>query len=127
MLLSGHCSRTDGRSKPTLHDIQGPELVIAKQPLAPDIGRAAAWHRCTQLPHVLRRRHHQVRGAVAPGRLQLQHDLSGGVALHPVVGQRRPGDPAAKLLQRAAVVGVDTIRRERRGPGARRSILQGTL
>jgi len=40
-----------------------------------------------------------VRGAVAPGRLQLQHDLPGGVALGAFVGQRRAGDGAAQLLQ----------------------------
>jgi len=39
--------------------------------------------------HELQRRHHQVRGAVAPGRLQLQHHLASGVALHPFVGQRK--------------------------------------
>ena len=47
-----------------------------------------------------------MRGAVAPGCLQLQHHLARGVALHPFVGQRRAGDVAAQLLQRIAVVGI---------------------
>ena len=61
---------------------------------------------CRQALHELQRRHHDVRGAVAPGGLQLQHDLPGAVALHPLVGQRRPRDGAAKLLQRLAVIGA---------------------
>jgi len=56
-------------------------------------------HQGSQPLHELQRRHHQVRGAVAPGRLQLQHDLPGGVALGAFVGQRRAGDGAAQLLQ----------------------------
>ena len=32
--------------------------------------------------------------------------LPGGVALHPLVGQRRAGDVAAQLLQRFTVIGV---------------------
>ena len=63
---------------------------------------------CGQALHELQRRHHQVSGAVAPGGLELQHDLPCCVALHPFVGERRAGDVAAKLLQRFAVVGVAT-------------------
>ena len=46
-------------------------------------------HQRRQPLHELQRRHHQVRGAVAPGSLELQHDLSGGVGLYALVGQRR--------------------------------------
>lgn len=53
----------------------------------------------------LQRRHDQVRSAVAPRDLQLQHDLASGVGLCALVGQRRAGDVAAQLLQRLAVIG----------------------
>jgi len=46
-----------------------------------------------------------VRGAVTPGSLELEHDFPGGVGLHALVGQRRPRDVAAQLLQPLAVVG----------------------
>jgi hypothetical protein len=47
-----------------------------------------------------------VRGAVSPGRLELEHHLPGGIGLHAFVGQRRARDVAAKLLQPLAVVGA---------------------
>jgi len=55
----------------------------------------------------LQRAHHQVRGSVAPRRLELQPHLSGGVELHPLVGKRRPGDGAAPLFQPLAPVRLD--------------------
>ena len=55
--------------------------------------------------HKLQRRHHLVPAAVASGRLEHQHDLAGGVALHAFVGRRRAGDVTAQLLQRLALVG----------------------
>ena len=58
--------------------------------------------------HELQRRHHHVRGAIAPGWLQLQHDLPFGIASHALVGQRRAGDVAARLLERSVVVGITT-------------------
>ena len=45
-----------------------------------------------------------MRGAVAPGGLELEHHLSGGVRLHALVGQRRAGDVAAQLFQRLAII-----------------------
>ena len=52
--------------------------------------------RCQPL-HELQRQHHQMRGAVAPGGLELEHHLSGGVGLDATVGQGqgRAGDGAA--------------------------------
>ena len=44
-------------------------------------------HQCSQPLHHLQRRHRQVCRAAVPGRLQLQHDLAGRVALHAFVGQ----------------------------------------
>jgi hypothetical protein len=54
--------------------------------------------------HEILRAHHQLRGAVAPQRLELQLHLVSGVQLHRFVGKRRPGDVAAQLLQQLAVV-----------------------
>jgi hypothetical protein len=57
--------------------------------------------------HELQRRPHQVRGAVAPCRLELQFHLPGGVVLNALVRQRWPGHAAAQLLQPLAVVFLD--------------------
>ena len=81
-------------------------LALGASPMNPDQVQARSWHQRGQPPHELQRRHHQVRGAVVPGCLQLQHDLPGRVALHPFVGQSRAGDVAAQLFQRFAVVGI---------------------
>ena len=53
----------------------------------------------------LQRRHHQMRGAVAPRGLEPEHHLPGRVGLHALVGQSGARDAAAKLLQRLPVVG----------------------
>jgi hypothetical protein len=89
--------RVSGRSTPHLDlgtppaaDVPLTNLTTANRPFD---GR----------PHELQRRHHQVRGAVASGGLQHQHDLPGSVAPHPFVGQRRARDVTAELLQRLAV------------------------
>ena len=60
---------------------------------------------CGQPLHELQRRHHQLRGPVAPSCLELEHHLPGGVGLHAFVGQCRARDVAAQLLQRLAVFG----------------------
>ena len=52
----------------------------------------------------LQRRRQQMRGAVAPMGLELEHNLAGGVGLHALVGQCRACDVAAQLFQRLAVV-----------------------
>jgi len=52
----------------------------------------------------LQRRHHLVRDAVTPWRLELELDLPGGVALHEHVGHRRASDVAAELFQRLVLV-----------------------
>ena len=48
--------------------------------------------------------------SIAPRRLELQLHLAGGVALDPLVRQRRPRDVAAQLLQPLAVVCLDPHR-----------------
>ena len=65
-----------------------------------------AWHQRRQSLHELQRRHDQVRGAIAPSCLELEHHLPGGVGLHAFVGQCRASDVAAQLFQRLPVVGA---------------------
>ena len=65
-------------------------------------------HQRGQPLHELQRRHHQVRGAVAPGGLERDHHLTGGVGLYAFVGQRGARRVAAQLFQRFAVVGRAT-------------------
>jgi len=50
---------------------------------------------CGQALHELQGRHHHMGGAVAPGTLELEHDLARAIALEPLVGIRRAGDIAA--------------------------------
>jgi hypothetical protein len=44
---------------------------------------------CGQALHELQRRHHDMGGAVTVGTLELQHDLTGWIALEPFVGNGR--------------------------------------
>ena len=46
-----------------------------------------------------------MRGPVAPGCLEFEHHLPGGVGLHAFAGQGRPGDVPVQLLQRLALRG----------------------
>ena len=57
-------------------------------------------HQRSQPLREIQRRHHQVRGAVAPSGLELEHHLPGGVGLHAFVGQRRARDVAAQKTDR---------------------------
>jgi hypothetical protein len=43
-------------------------------------------------------------GAVAPGALELEHDLAGAIALEPLVGNRRAGDIAAQAFELLALM-----------------------
>gem|GEM_PF-4336838 len=63
-------------------------------------------HQRSQALYEVQRRHHQVRGAIAPSGLELEHDLSGGVGLHALVGQSGTPDGAAQLLKRLAIIGA---------------------
>ena len=80
--------------------------IAALQRLEPRPRHDWTWtcHQRRQPLHELQRRHCQVRGAVAPGCLELQHHLARGTALHPLVGQGRAGDGEAQLLERLALV-----------------------
>lgn len=45
-----------------------------------------------------------MRGAVAPGALQLQHDVARRIFLEPLVGNRGAGDVAAQAFERLALM-----------------------
>jgi hypothetical protein len=45
-------------------------------------------------------------GAVFVCTLELQHDLAGAIALEPFIGDRRPGDIAAQVLQVCTLSGL---------------------
>jgi len=47
-----------------------------------------------------------VRGAIAPGGLEFEHDLPGAVDLYPFVGQCWAGNGPAQLFQPLALVGI---------------------
>jgi crotonobetainyl-CoA:carnitine CoA-transferase CaiB-like acyl-CoA transferase len=53
-------------------------------------------HQRRQPLHEFERRHHEVRGAVAPGGLELEHHLPGRVGLYALVGQSGARDVAAQ-------------------------------
>jgi hypothetical protein len=87
-----------------------------------NLGRGTGAHRapfgrpCGQPLHELQRAYDQMRGPVAPRRLEPELDLAGGVELDPLVRQRRPHDVAAQLLQPLAVMGFDPHRRVQTEP-----------
>ena len=58
--------------------------------------QARAWHQCGQALHEFQRQHPDMRGAVAPGALELQHDITRAIALEPLNGDRRARDVAAR-------------------------------
>ena len=68
-------------------------------------------HQRGQALHELQRRHHNVRGAVAPGALELQHDVTRAMALEPFVGDRRTRDVAAQPFEFLALMQPDVRER----------------
>jgi hypothetical protein len=54
-----------------------------------------ARHQRGQTLHELQRPHQYMRGAVAVGTLQLQHDLAGAITLEAIVGNGGASDTAA--------------------------------
>lgn len=95
----------DCRLGPLRHHQRAQLGVGAQRAMEPNQVQTRAGHQRRQPLHELQRRHDQMRGAVALGCLRLEHQLTGGVGLHALVGQGRPGDVAAQLLQRLPVVG----------------------
>ena len=70
-----------------------------------------ARHEGGQALHELQRLHDDMGGAVFVGTLQLQYDLAGTVMLETFVGDGRPGDVAAELLQFFTLIGAPAHRR----------------
>src|SRR5919106_999065 len=70
-----------------------------------------ARHQRRQALHELQRLHDDMGGAVFVRTLQLQHNLAGAIALEPLVGDGRPGDVAAELLQFFTLIGAPARRR----------------
>ena len=63
-----------------------------------------ARHECCQALYELQRRHPDVRGAVAPRALELQHDITRAIALEPLVGDRGARDVPAQAFERLALM-----------------------
>ncbi len=66
--------------------------------------QARAWHQCGQALHEFQRRHHDVRGAVAPGALELEKDLAFAIAAESFVGDRGARDVAAQAFEFLALM-----------------------
>lgn len=84
---------------------QRPQLRIRGQhPMKPNYVQRRPRHQRGQPLHEHSRCYHQVHGAIAPQRLELQLNLAGVVDMHPIVRERRLGDVAAQLVQLLAAV-----------------------
>src|SRR5262245_19835171 len=70
-----------------------------------------ARHQSRQALHELQRLHEDMGGAVFVRTFQLQYDLAGAVTLEPFVGDGRPGNVAAELLQFQTLIGAPAHRR----------------
>ena len=71
------------------HDRGTQPRIGCQHAVEADQMQARTRHQGGQALHEFQRRHDDVRGAVAPGALQLQHDITGAIALEPFVGDRR--------------------------------------
>jgi len=97
-------------SEGTLVSCAGPGTTTARSPAGrqhPVKARqveARSRHQSCQALHELQRRHPEVRGPVAPGALQLQHDVTRRIFLEPLVGDRGAGDVAAQPFERFALM-----------------------
>ena len=72
--------------------------------------QARSRHQSGQALHEFQRRHPDVRGAVAPGAFQLQHDITSAIALHPFVGDRGARDVAAQPFEFLALMRAPACR-----------------
>ena len=73
--------------------------------------QARTRHQRGQALHAFQRRHFDVRGAVAPGALGLQHDIAGARAREPFVSDRRTRDVATQPFELLAPVRSTALRR----------------
>jgi hypothetical protein len=76
------------------------------EPVERDQMETRAGHQGRQALHEFQRLHDDMSGAVFVRTLQLQHDLAGAITFEPFVGDGRPGDVAAELLQFFALIGA---------------------
>ena len=63
-----------------------------------------ARHQCGQAPHEFRRQHPDVRGAITPGALELQHNINHAIVVEPLVGNRRALDVATPPFEFLALM-----------------------
>ena len=86
------------------HD-RGTQPGIGREhPVKADQVQTRARHQCGQALHEFQRRHPDVRGAIAPGALQLQHDATRAILLEPFVGDRGARDVAAQAFEFLALM-----------------------
>ena len=52
----------------------------------------------SQTLHEFKRGHHNMRGAILVGRLELQNDIAGAIAFKPLVSNGGSGNVAAQML-----------------------------
>jgi len=88
------------------HDRRTQPGIGRQHPVIAEQMQARPRHQRGQALHELRRRHHNVRGAVAPGALELQHDVSSAIALESFVGDRGTRDVPAQALEFLALMGA---------------------
>src|SRR5262245_12610923 len=81
------------------------------KPVERDQMETRAGHQGRQALHEPQRLHDDMSGAVFVRTLQLQHDLAGAIAFEPFVGDGRPSDIAAELLQFQTLIGAPAQRR----------------
>ena len=87
------------------HD-RGAQPGIGRQhPMKTDQMQARLRHQRRQALHEFQRRHPDVRGAVAPGALELQHDVPRSIALESLKGDRAR-DGAAQAFEFIALMGA---------------------
>jgi hypothetical protein len=92
---------------PVADDVGAPAGMRGENAVIQDqVDRGSGDDRCEFL-HELDRLEEQMRGAIAPGRLQLDEEAPVGPALDAVLGERGAEEVAAELLEVGAMVGRD--------------------
>ena len=81
--------------------------------------QARSRHQRGQALHEFQRRHLDVRGAVAPGALELQHDITSAIALESFVGDRGARDVAAQAFEFLALMRATLRHAPRTARGAK--------
>ena len=100
-----------GRRCRSGNDFTAQLRVWCQHAVEPDQMETRAGHQGRQALHELQRLHDDMGGAVFVRTLQLQHDLAGAITFEPFVGDGRPGDIAAELLEFFTLIGAPAHRR----------------